>query len=185
MLHPMSRRDIRWRSSSQLRRQQLPETLRTWLLDQGSLTQRLQDRCGGDVRVQIIQQGYSIPHKDEKRALGLGQRELALVRSVVLFCDDTPWVVARSVIPLTTLSGVNARLKFLGERPLGALLFADPHLRRSEIEVAELNVEAHIGSKGGAVGEFPTQSSWGRRSLFFLDNKPLLVSECFLDYLLG
>jgi chorismate--pyruvate lyase len=115
----------------------------------------------------------------EHRALGLGRRVNALVREVLLRCDDEPWVFARTVIPATTLRGRTRRLAFLGGRPLGGMLFADASMERSEVEVAR--IDAHLplyarASGGAAIGEV----IWGRRSVFWIAGRPLLVSELFL-----
>jgi chorismate--pyruvate lyase len=91
-------------------------------------------------------------------------------------------VFARTVIPVRTLRGRQRRLARLGTRPLGAALFADPHLKRGEVEIARLapgdGIYEHAAVQGAADGV------WGRRSVFTLKGKPLLVSEFFLPALL-
>ena len=155
----------------------VPAQWRDWLSDTGSLTQRLVDACQGDFSVQILGQELHRPRLSERRALGLPARRLALIREVVLLGAGVPWVYARSVIPLTTLTGRLRSLAHLDNRPLGALLFSDPSMRREPVEIA-----CHTGSNSQmpmALGDFQ-DPMWGRRSVFRLDNKPLLVSEIFL-----
>ena len=154
--------------------------LRDWLLDTSSLTRRLQQLCPGRFRVRLDWQGWARPALDECHALGLRRRQHALIREVHLLCDEVPWVFARTVIPRTSLRGRERRLAHLGERPLGAVLFADPRMQRGEVEVARIEpgtaLYTHaVGEGGGDSGPI-----WGRRSLFWLGRKPLLVSEIFL-----
>jgi chorismate--pyruvate lyase len=65
-------------------------------------------------------------------------------------------------------------LRHLDNRPLGALLFADPTMRRGAMEIGRIPATQVPGGQGGDA------RLWGRRSLFYLDGKPLLVSEIFL-----
>jgi len=103
---------------------------------------------------------------------------LALIREVVLRGHRQPWVFARSVLPLTSLTGRLRRLRKQGNQPLGKFLFKHPQLERSPVVIARFG-------KGNRYlpevlqGEQPL---WGRRSVFRLDNRPLLVSEVFLDH---
>lgn len=154
--------------------------LRFWLFDSASLTQRVREACTGTFSVRVEQQDWGRPRLDESRALGLRQGRLALIREVHLLCDDRPWVFARTVIPRSTLSGEQRRLAQLGNRPLGAVLFADPRMVRGSVEVAPIRFghplyAAAVQGLKGKPGVI-----WGRRSVFRLGDKPLLVSEFFL-----
>ncbi|TNF03598.1 MAG: chorismate lyase [Gammaproteobacteria bacterium] len=151
--------------------------LRSWLLDRGSLTERLIKLSRGDFCVQVIRQEMSLPRPSEHAALGMGHRQLALIREVILLGGGRPWVYARSVIPQTSLSGRLRCLRKLDNRPLGALLFSDPHMRRGAIELASQDTR-HTPLPGPLQAIQAVIS--GRRSLFWLDNKPLLVCEMFL-----
>jgi chorismate--pyruvate lyase len=151
-----------------------------WLLDPSSLTRRLQLTCGGQFSVVPVSQSWQRPQLNEAQALGVRPHERCFIREVHLLCDDQPWVFARTVIPVRTLTGSRRRLTRLGKKPLGAVLFADPSMRRSQIEIARLETgQALFESAIKPLLERPLEI-WGRRSAFFLDNKPLLVSEIFL-----
>jgi len=153
-----------------------PAGLGAWLLDQGSLTAKLVAASGGDFEVQVCFQGVASPKPSERKLLGLGRGHWALVREVVLRGRGEPWVFARSLIPLTSLTGRLRQLRRFDSRPLGAFLFAQPDLQRGTMEVSrigpgrayvppDLQGRAHL---------------WGRRSVFRLEGRPLLVSEVFL-----
>lgn len=171
----MSRYRIQhWRNRAQTFFSDLPHDVADWLFDPASLTARLIRHCHGQFSVRVLSQGYSHARLGERKTLGMADRENALVREVHLLCDKTPVVYARTVIPVTTLVGPQRRLAHLGNKPLGALLFADRTMHRDEVQIARLSDE-----KAGF--ETPSdQTIWGRRSVFKLNNRPLLVSEYFL-----
>ncbi|HET9113668.1 MAG TPA: chorismate lyase, partial [Burkholderiales bacterium] len=101
---------------------------RQWLTDQGSLTERISQRCAGFNVSQIIQRRGSIL-LDEAATIGLAFKERAVLRDVYLRCGSRPVVFAHSVLPQTSLSGHWAGLRQLGNKSLGAVLFADPLVR--------------------------------------------------------
>lgn len=175
-------REPRWYPARQRLRSAVPAVLWDWLLDAASLTRRLQLACKEQFRVQLLQQGWGRPLASERRALRLGQGGRAVIREVRLMCGDTPWVFARTVIPVRSLRGAQRRLVHLGDKPLGAALFADPGLRRGEVEVARMSSGEQLFAR--AVGSAASSKAvWGRRSVFWLQGKPLLVSEIFLPAL--
>lgn len=173
-----------WRTSYRLNRAQLPEPWRDWLLDRSSLTLRLQRTCSGQFHVEVLSQRMEPPMLSESRALNRPPQELALVRQVRLHCDNQPWVFARTVIPLPSLHGGLRQLALLGNKPLGAVLFADPTMQRSAVEVTRIGQGKRLFAM--ATGDSPRNASeiWGRRSVFTLQRQPLLVSEFFLPELL-
>lgn len=121
----------------------------------------------------------------EARTLARPLQELALVRQVWLLCAGHPWVFARTVIPLPSLRGGLRRLALLGSRPLGTVLFADPRMERRPLEVARLTPRHRLYHMATAPGAANIPAIWGRRSVFRLQDKPLLVSEFFLPSLLS
>ena len=124
----------------------------------------------------MLRQIHARASRSEALALGIGFNELCLVREVILRGHNQPWVFARSVLPLRSLTGSLRHLRKQGARPLGAFLFSQPHLKRSPIALALIS--GHHGYLPAALlGAKPV---WGRRSVFSLNDKPLLVSEVFL-----
>jgi chorismate lyase len=117
---------------------------------------------------------------DEARLLHLDFRRYAFVREVHLLCGDQAWVFARSVIPPHTLTGRHRRLAHLGTRPLGAVLFADRSMRRGTVEITCLRPGQRLFEEATSVLDSPVQLVWGRRSVFFVAGRSLLVSEFFL-----
>ncbi|WGL15454.1 chorismate lyase [Microbulbifer bruguierae] len=156
-----------------------PEQLLPWLLHPGSLTAALKHLSGGPFRVQILSQGWQNPLLEERRALNLRDRTRALVREVLLYgSDKNPWVYARSVLPERTLAGKSRYLRNLDSRPLGELLFSQPDIRRGPIVLNRLARNPRCALPELNDSE---SSAWGRRSAFWLGDKPLLVAETFLS----
>jgi chorismate lyase len=173
-----------WQSSLRLRRGALPPEWRGWLLDHSSLTRRLRLRCADGFHVKLLSLRLERPMLSESRALDRPPQEIALVRQVHLLCGDTPWVFARTVIPLPSLKGGLRRLTQLGNHSLGAVLFADPHMQRSPMEVARIAPQQRLYRRSRGVAIPDGNPVWGRRSVFCLHGNSLLVSEFFLPDLL-
>ena len=165
-----------WQPSKRLTNLQLPLVKKDWLLDQGSLTERLTQLSEGHFRVKLVSQSVAKPRLDESRALGLKTTQMAVIREVVLQGGQEDWVFARSVIPLSSLKGKLRHLHYLNNQSLGSKLFQDPNLKRSQFEVYH---QKSINSSN--IGKSDEKTAyWGRRSVFHLYNQPLLVAEIFL-----
>jgi len=158
----------------------VPRRVWSWLTDRASLTARLEAACGDRFRVELQRQYWGRPTLDEARVLGLHPERFALLREVCLYCGEVPWVFARTVIPRRSLSGRLKALGRLGTRPLGAVLFADPRMRRGPLEIAAIRPGTPLFERATARLDDAPPQIWGRRSVFRLAGKPLLVSEIFL-----
>lgn len=169
-----------WRPKRQIVHTQLDADLATWLFDSSSLTERLVSACSGSFSVQVLNQGWAHAMLNESRSLKMRLSSRALVREVHLLCDDQPWVFARTVIPPHTLRGKQRRLAKLGKKPLGAVLFADKTMQRSEMEIARITPGQQLYQLATHHLHQPEEVIWGRRSVFYLNKHPLMVSEIFL-----
>lgn len=174
--------DPLWWPATRLRAGQLSPQQAHWLLDHGSLTRRLRRASGGQFQVQVLSQRWQRPQWGERRALGMADGSLALVREVRLLCRGQAAVYARTVMPVATLTGRGRSLGKLGGKPLGELLFRDRTMSRGPIELAQLGAGDALYNALVPSGEH--LSLWGRRSVFMLRGQRLLVSEFFLPPLL-
>jgi chorismate--pyruvate lyase len=150
--------------------------VRRWLLDDGSLTQHLVN-TGKTFSVERRRQAWEYPRLDEQRLLGMGLRERAMIRQVVLRLDGEAVVFARSVFAARSLEGPLRRLRNLSNRSLGAFLFSRPDMRRSPFELTLLPGQSPY------LPEDLRQCApaWARRSCFVIASKAILVSEVFLE----
>jgi len=169
-----------WQPSGRVYRSHIPGRFRDWLLDPGSLTHRLKQVCGATFQVRVLRQSRCRPRKDEARVLKLPPSQRGLIREVKLLCRGKPCVFARTVIPFSTLTGKQRRLARLGNRPLGAFLFAASNMRRGPVEISRMDRNHDLYTRALAGLNQRPSEIWGRRTVFYLGNKPLLVSEIFL-----
>ena len=176
----LQHRESRWQFEARVFNYVVPEGMACWLFDPASLTARLVAACEQHFRVQVLSQAWGTPLHNEARRLGMRERQAALIREVLLYCGDTPWVFARTVIPRATLTGKEKYLANLGSKPLGAVLFADPHMHRDQFEVACIQAGEYLYAKATWHSSKKPKQVWGRRSAFYLSDKPLLVNEIFL-----
>jgi chorismate--pyruvate lyase len=152
--------------------------LRRWLLDRGSLTARLKAVCP-DFRVCVISQGRVRGRLDEAPLLG-DRRTPLIGRDVLLMDADVPLVFAHSVLRAADLREPWRAIARLGNRPLGAALFADPRVERQPLRFRQLHPGHPLYSAATAATRRDLPPLWARRSAFCLKDSPLLVTEAFL-----
>ena len=156
---------------------------RPWLLDRGSLTRRIQDRCTA-FSVRHVRQRHGKAMPSERNMVSLGAHSRELLRDVYLYCGETPLVFAHSVLPAASLHGTWQALGRLGDKPLGAALFSNPRVRRTPLQFRKLNRRDALYRRACAALPNPPASLWARRSVFYLEGRPILVTEVFLPGIL-
>jgi chorismate lyase len=138
-----------------------------WLGATGSLTKRLQSISEGTFNVHVISEGWVYRTVTGSGLSGsVSTKQMMWSRQVVLQGLGENWVAAHSLIPISSVKGRQRRLLHLGNKPLGGFLFKQSSLRRGEPEICLID------------------KVWGRRILFFLQERPLLVAEFFLPDLI-
>ncbi|KGJ92562.1 chorismate--pyruvate lyase family protein [Colwellia psychrerythraea] len=180
-----------WLSPDEEACSSLPTLLRDWLLDEGSLTARLKNQSGHFMVKVIGEQKQPCSAAEACDFIKVG--EPVLVREVLLYCDNVPQVFARSLLPLASLTGAEQVLANLGEQPLGQVLFNNSSLQRLRLELSSFAADSSVVKLAKALAgkdansnalvntaKIPKQALWGRRSIFMLENKPLMVAEVFL-----
>lgn len=157
---------------------------RSWLLEQGSLTQRLK-ATSKNFSVQPLLQTRSRPAHDEAYLLGLLAHQKDWVREVMLMDGNASKVFAHSVLPSKSLHGDWQGLVRLGNQPLGAALFANPCIVRTPLQFKKLSRQHALYRQ--ATKYLPNLPSvlWARRSIFRLNqSRAMLVTEVFLPAVL-
>jgi chorismate--pyruvate lyase len=156
---------------------------RPWLTDRGSLTARIASRCPG-VRVRVVFQGLRRPVVDERFLFLRDSRTRVLVREVFLYCGETPLVFAHTVVDPQHLRGAWRDLDAIGNRPLGAALFADARIKRYPLRQRKIGWHHDLHRRVSACLPGMPMSLWARRSVFRLHDSPILVTEVFLPAIL-
>ena len=154
-----------------------------WLRDRGSLTQRIQQRCTR-FEVRDVRTGLARIALDESALLGLAPQQLAYSREVFLYADNRPVVFAHSAFAHRHLRSAWSAVRALGNKPLGALLFAHPLEERKPLHFKSLRDTHPLYQRAAKMLKDPPRRFWARRSLFYLHGAPLLVTEVFLPDIL-
>jgi chorismate--pyruvate lyase len=164
-----------------------PRKWQAWLSDTGSLTQKIEQHLSQKLEVRVLRDARQSLNSDESRYFQLRPKRCR-IREVLLCKGDTPLVIARSVIPVSSALGRNQDLLRLGNKPLGAVLFA----KKANSSKRKVLREITYLSKGDPVWQqfqkrYPLLPSklWARRTLYQLKGKPILVCEVFLPALLA
>ncbi len=169
--------------SNWLKKPLLSYAMQPWLIDSSSLTARLQKRYAC-FSVKPILIKYAKPLQDEATLLHLPVHKFALIREVLLMGDDHPVVFAHSVLPRASLRGAWNGLGRLGNKPLGATLFANPKVKRTPLEYKKLPRQHPISMRVAEHMQTSPKPLWARRSVFSLNCAKILVTEVFLPQLL-
>lgn len=156
----------------------LPDHLKSWLLDNDSLTARLKSHCQ-QFSIDVLGQQVQFCTEQEANEF-IQPNEQVLVREVVLYCDDNPQVFARSLLPLASLTGEQQHLASLGDQSLGQVIFNSPNLKRGPISISSFASSSRVANLSKELALPVVEPIWGRRSMFFIENKPLSVAEVFL-----
>lgn len=167
-----------WRERSPLTRD--PAGIKAWLTDSGSLTGRLQ--ALGFFSVVLQNQRLAKPTDDEAAELGLGRTQLAWIREVALFLDGRPVVFAHTVLPRHPRGPMTQWLERLGNRSLGALLFAHPRFSRGPLAARRLDRRHALFQRSInalQLADVPPPALWARRSRFSFGEQSILVTEVF------
>jgi chorismate--pyruvate lyase len=151
--------------------------LKNWLLDTGSLTERLQSHCR-EFRVELLGQRQEAVTLEECNHLGLSNVSYCQqdwqVREVVLWGGNEPWVFARSIIPQSLCESDFANW---GNKPLGQLIFNDDRFKRSPFQITCLSEPLNFLANFSLSVSNPL---WGRRSVFCYQQHKMMVAEIFL-----
>jgi chorismate--pyruvate lyase len=166
----------RWLSANHNLRKSLPISLQSWLNESESLTQRLRNQFE-NIHVQVLFEKQQTPFLTEWRILKQPEQRYCLVREVVLLSNQTPLILARTVIPAKTLKITQGNLARLGTRPLGEVLFSAPSLQRESAGITR--VEPNQWASDFQI----TAPLCGRRTQYSICEQPMLVSEFFLPSL--
>lgn len=160
----------------------LPKNLQSWVYEPGSLTQRLRTEYGSAVTVKVLFQQWQSPFLTESQRLHLPCYRYSLIREVLLHVDNKPLILARTVLPQATINIAKRKLSNLGTRPLGEVIFSYPNLARLETDiccVSEKIWSSQLKQQVTIEGQI-----CGRRTVYAIEQQPMLVSEFFMPELL-
>jgi chorismate lyase len=178
---PLSRQ--RW-----LKKPILARSYHAWLVDNGSLTRRLQQRYTA-FSVQPVTVKLTKPNLDEQACMRHSRHQRAWIRDVMLMGNEQRVVYAHSVLPKASLRGAWASLGKLGSKPLGAMLFANPKVKRTQFRYKKLSANHALYQQAVRQLHVIPTALWARRSIFSLNStnqsrQSIMITEVFLPDLL-
>ena len=156
--------------------------LQQWLIDSGSLTQRLNAQFDG--------LEYRLLSADEQTPWDLEQEYLLIndapcwTRQVWFGEKKRDFVFSKVVVPPLTLAAVGDNVIDWGDKPLGRLLFREGLPVRHQLQLKYLGPSSpYLGLAQSALG-CSYEFAWARRSLCFLKGYPMLIIDLFLPDLI-
>ena len=167
-----------WQAEETYPKETIPARIRPWLLADDSMTEHLRAAQEGKVWIDLRFQEWQMPDTEEQQGLDIVADMPAMIREVDIYCGDTAVVFGRTVLPEITLEN-HAGLKSLGTKSLGDFLFANPNLRRTRFEIAPLKKSDFSYQRACATNLVQDEIVWARRSIFYLGDYPLLLTEAF------
>jgi len=154
-----------------------------WLIEKGSLTARLQQKYA-DFYVEPVSVQYQKPAFEEAALLHMAANDSAQIREVLLYGNGKPVVFAHSVLPRKSLHGEWRGLGRLGNKPLGAILFASPEVKRTPLSYKKLTANHALYQQAMRYVADQPEYLWARRSIFSLNRASIMVVEVFLPDLI-
>ncbi len=167
-----------------LRKPLLSGKMKHWLKDSQSLTMRLQQRYE-KFQVQPLCVTYAKAYVDECAILDIPLRTCVLKRDVFLRGNGQTVVFAHSVLPKKILRGRWLGLKSLGTKPLGAALFANPRVWRTELRYKKLSRQHLLTKSLRQYMKDAPNLLWARRSVFRYHGAEMMVTEVFLPTIMS
>lgn len=173
-----------WHSLTPADRPRIPVRVRDWVALETSMTARIGQVVGRPIDVEVLRQVNGRLYPDETHFF-TPPTARAVVREVCLSADGQPYLIARTTLTSHKLQ-THPTIVELGNKALGSLLFAGPRpCPYTARDFARLR-HGHplfdlVRSRDTAV----QQAYWARRTLFWLFDEPLLVTEIFLPALIA
>lgn len=157
----------------------LPFETAEWLLEYGSLTERIETKFGS-VCVDILEEGACTLSEYDKKFFN-SKRVTGFVRKVILSAQNKPLIFAKTVV-----SGKTQSIERLGNKPLGKVLFSNKFLQRKRFRVRKMdNNDPLIATNNIQLEHTVLHYLWARQSLWISKNEDmeLLLYEIFLPEL--
>ena len=135
----------------------------SWMKESDSITSRI--KSFSDFRLELLNDGpgeINIVEDD----LIISNYEKNNIREVILHSNNKPFIYAKSIIPMETITFGLEILGNLRENPLGDILFSHPNIKKRYMLFAKFKSEHGL--------------FWGRKGIYTVNDYPFSVCEIFL-----
>ncbi|MFM8481002.1 MAG: chorismate--pyruvate lyase family protein [Gammaproteobacteria bacterium] len=140
------------------------QSLRSWLLTPGLLTQRIREAAGDCFAMHLLREAH------------IGDEQ---VREVDMTCDEVVWMFAHTRIPASTLAA-EPWLGQIGSRTLGEALEGRATLTREPFRYAQFYPDVWLVKRALSHAALTPQPLWVRHSALQLGAAPFDLYEVFL-----
>ncbi|MBM4209287.1 MAG: chorismate lyase [Gammaproteobacteria bacterium] len=140
------------------------QSLRSWLLTPGLLTQRIREAAGDGFAMHLL------------REARIGDEQ---IREIDMSCDNEVWMFAHTRIPATTLEA-EPWLGRIGTRTLGEALEGRAMLTRESFRYAQFYPDIWLVARALAHAALAPQPLWIRHSALRMGAAPFDLYEVFL-----
>ena len=152
---------------------------RFWLTRTDSITRALEEKIKQKISIKLLYNDWGLGSAEECQQLSQECEQLFFIREIELFVHNDLFLLGRSVIPTATLRKNHPELEQLGTSSLGHFLFNYPKIQREQLEFT---------SQRKILAEYKCLDAYqdcladviARRSVFKLQNHPLLLTEFFM-----
>ena len=153
----------KWITSDIMSTQVDDAVIKSWLLETGPITKRIQL----DEKFNLIVLKDEVDHysSEEKDFLGVVESEIR-IREEILMGNNKPKVFARSLIPVITINEGFSKLGELGNKPLGDILFEKDFFTKKQAVYCRFKDNDSL--------------YWARKTKYEVNKLPLSVMEVFL-----
>jgi chorismate-pyruvate lyase len=181
--------------------------LYAWLACQHSLTEELANYLSAEIQVNVLKEYNTRLTSQECMLLNLtkesnieasdsegsgsttfmshhvGTNKNGVVRDIILQSNDVGYIGARTIMCEATWK--HCQLATLGNTPIGTLLFNNPINSQRDIEVQSFaQLQTSPWADFSSIQHDKNQPIWARRSVFRLQQQPIIIHELFSDRLI-
>ena len=155
------------------------------LSETGSMTAYLRSKTA-DFSVYLLHQDLQrITDPQMAHYMDITDAKPALVRQVILSCDQHPCILGHCIIPHDLYQQHQRGLTQLGQHPIGEYLFASSQLQRSPIFYTQLPVDSDYHRLLSAHSLTIETPLWARRSQLYDETIRVGIIEVILPALLA
>lgn len=165
-----------WLPAERLGQASIAGNVRSYMIGAGLLTSRLKEVCGRAFAHRLIDLSTGLLNPQHRTLLN--NDSAGLIREVKMYCRETVWVYAQTIIPDSTLTA-HPWLAELGDAALGETLAGISGVERSTYEYAWLPADHPLTARALGDADIKPPGLWARRYRYTLHAAPLLVQELF------
>jgi chorismate--pyruvate lyase len=169
-----------WRTITQENLHLIPAILFDWIVKINHLKLAMTQQ-GLKPELILLDQRHDILPDDEAT---LVQAHQGLIRQIYLADNNQPLTYGRTIVPEQTYQAFAHQFETLGIRAIGETLLHDKdNVVRGAFEFGFVAADTELFQAAIQKYDQPLDGLWGRRSLFFINGYPLLITELFFPNL--